>query len=83
MAKSMIVQSVSVGPIMTNAYIVGCPETHEGAVIDPEALKAFLKSRISSFKVPKEFRVVSELPKSPAGKILKRKIRNDVKQDIG
>ena len=60
------------------AFIVARP----GEKIDPEALKAFLKSRISAFKVPKEFRAVSELPKSPAGKILKRQLRKEVKENL-
>ena len=60
------------------AFIVARP----GEIIDPGALKAFLKSRISAFKVPKEFRVVSELPKSPAGKILKRRLRKEVKENL-
>ena len=55
------------------AFIVARP----GEKIDPEALKAFLKSRISAFKIPKEFWAVSELPKSPAGKILKRQLRKE------
>jgi len=55
------------------AFIVARP----GEKIDPQALKAFLKSRLSAFKVPKEFRAVSELPKSPAGKILKRRLRKE------
>jgi acyl-CoA synthetase (AMP-forming)/AMP-acid ligase II len=59
------------------AFIVARP----GEKIDPGALKVFLKSRISAFKVPKEFRVVSELPKSPAGKILKRRLRKEVKEN--
>jgi long-chain acyl-CoA synthetase len=59
------------------AFIVARP----GEKIDPEALKTFLKSRVSAFKVPKEFRVVSELPKSPAGKILKRQLRKKVKEN--
>ena len=60
------------------AFIVG----RQGAEIDPEALKAFLKARVSSFKVPKEFRIVSELPKSPAGKILKRQLRKDINKNL-
>jgi long-chain acyl-CoA synthetase len=56
------------------AFIVARP----GETIDPQALKAFLKSRLSAFKVPKEFRAVVELPKSPAGKILKRRLRKEV-----
>ena len=56
------------------AFIVSRP----GEKIDPQALKTYLKSRLSAFKVPKEFRAVSELPKSPAGKILKRHLRKQV-----
>jgi long-chain acyl-CoA synthetase len=43
----------------------------------PPDLKSFLKERLSSFKVPKEFIVVRELPKSSAGKILKRELKID------
>jgi long-chain acyl-CoA synthetase len=46
-----------------------------GQVITPEALKSYLKSRLSSFKVPKDYVTVSEMPKSPAGKILKRELK--------
>jgi long-chain acyl-CoA synthetase len=46
-----------------------------GQRIVPEELKAFLKSHLSSFKVPKEYIVADELPKSPAGKILKRELK--------
>jgi long-chain acyl-CoA synthetase len=45
--------------------------------IVPEDLKGFLKSRLSAFKVPKEFVFVKELPRSPAGKILKRQVKKD------
>jgi long-chain acyl-CoA synthetase len=41
----------------------------------PEELKSFLKTRLSPFKVPKEFITLRQLPKSPAGKILKREIK--------
>lgn len=55
MAKSMILQSVSVGPIMTNAYIVGCPETHQGAVIDPgdEARRLTLLAEADELEIKK------------------------------
>ena len=57
------------------AFIVA----RQGEKIDPEVLRTFLKSRISAFKVPKEFRAVGELPKSPAGKILKRQLRKEIR----
>lgn len=31
----MIIKTLPVGPIQTNCYLIGCPETLEGAVIDP------------------------------------------------
>jgi len=46
-----------------------------GQKIVPEELKTFLKSRLSPFKVPKEYIVVNEFPKSAAGKILKRELK--------
>jgi long-chain acyl-CoA synthetase len=56
------------------AYIIPQP----GETIDKDELKSFLKTRLAPFKVPKEFHAVSELPKSPAGKILKRELRKQV-----
>jgi len=53
------------------AFIVPKP----GKVLQPDQLKSFLKSRLSPFKVPKEFFVVDDMPKNPAGKILKRELR--------
>lgn len=53
------------------AFIIPKP----GQTVAPEELKLFLKSRLSPFKVPKEFLLVNEMPKSPAGKILKRELR--------
>ncbi len=46
-----------------------------GQKIVPEELKTYLKSRLSPFKVPKEYIIMNELPKSPTGKILKRELR--------
>jgi long-chain acyl-CoA synthetase len=48
-----------------------------GQKIIPEELKTFLKSRLSPFKVPKEYIVMNDLPKSPAGKILKRELKKE------
>ncbi len=53
------------------AFIIPKP----GRVISPQDLKSFLKSSLSSFKVPKEVVTLEEMPKSPAGKILKRELK--------
>jgi long-chain acyl-CoA synthetase len=52
--------------------------TKSGESIDPTKIKEYLKLHLSPFKVPKEYRIVSELPKSPAGKILKRVLRQNL-----
>jgi long-chain acyl-CoA synthetase len=46
-----------------------------GKTIDTKDLIHYLKSRLSPFKVPKEYHVVEDFPKSPAGKILKRELK--------
>ena len=56
--------------------VVAFIKLKEGHGLDTPALKAFLKSRLSPFKVPKEYIAVEELPKNAAGKILKRELRN-------
>jgi acyl-CoA synthetase (AMP-forming)/AMP-acid ligase II len=53
----------------------GLPLAQTGQKPDPAALKAYLKTRLAGFKVPKEYIVVDELPKNPAGKLLKREIK--------
>jgi long-chain acyl-CoA synthetase len=55
------------------AFIVPKP----GCSIASEEIRSFLKSRLSPFKVPKDYVTVSELPKSPAGKILKRHLKKE------
>jgi acyl-CoA synthetase (AMP-forming)/AMP-acid ligase II len=53
------------------AYVV----MKEGAVGDDAELAAFCAERLAKFKCPKAFRFVAELPRNPAGKVLKRELR--------
>jgi len=55
--------------------VTACIIAKPGKTIDEGQVKAYLKSRLSPFKVPKEYRVLEDLPRSAAGKILKRKLR--------
>jgi long-chain acyl-CoA synthetase len=47
----------------------------KGQALDAAGLKTFLKARLSSFKIPKEYIFVAELPKSAQGKILRKEAR--------
>jgi long-chain acyl-CoA synthetase len=46
----------------------------DGAEVDPEELKAFVKEQVAAYKYPRHVWLVDELPKGPTGKILKREI---------
>jgi long-chain acyl-CoA synthetase len=53
-----------------------------GQEIDPDELTAFLKERIAPFKVPTKVMTFAEaLPRNPAGKILKRDLRDQFTAD--
>ena len=42
--------------------------------IDAEALRAYVKEQVASYKYPRRLWFVEELPKGPTGKVLKREI---------
>jgi acyl-CoA synthetase (AMP-forming)/AMP-acid ligase II len=48
------------------------------ANLDRAALLDFARSRLAAFKAPKSIDIWSELPKSGANKILRRKVRDGV-----
>lgn len=50
---------------------------NKGETLDPADLKQFLKGQLAGYKVPKEYIAVDELPKSAAGKILKRELKKN------
>jgi len=74
-------------PEVEECAVIGLPDEKWGervtAVIKLKAgfsflsgeMDSFLKSSLAPFKVPKEYIVVDELPKSATGKILKRELR--------
>jgi O-succinylbenzoic acid--CoA ligase len=47
----------------------------DGAAADADALRSHCASELARFKVPKSFEFVSELPRTPSGKLLRRKLR--------
>ena len=47
----------------------------EGASIDEDAIKRYVKENLARYKVPREVIFLDELPRNPTGKILKRELR--------
>jgi len=52
----------------------------EGASIDEDAVKAYVRENLARYKVPREVIFIDELPRNPTGKILKRELR-DIEPD--
>ncbi len=48
---------------------------HEGHTVTEKELKAFLKKRLASFKLPRQVELMENLPTNPTGKILKKELR--------
>ncbi|MDZ4397526.1 class I adenylate-forming enzyme family protein [Hydrogenophaga sp.] len=47
-----------------------------GASLDPENLKALCRDRLGAVKAPKAVEIWADLPRSPVGKVLKRRVRD-------
>ena len=56
---------------VAKAWIVPRP----GTTIRPNEMKAYCRERLAPYKVPSEYEVVSDLPKSQIGKVLRRTLR--------
>ncbi|MDR1967991.1 MAG: AMP-binding protein [Burkholderiaceae bacterium] len=48
---------------------------HDGVTVDEDELRAFVRSRLAGYKVPKEIWIMTTLPKTSTGKLLKRELR--------
>ncbi len=55
--------------------VVACVVPMPGAQPTEDELLAYARSRLASFKVPKQIHVLAEFPKNPTGKVLKRLLR--------
>jgi long-chain acyl-CoA synthetase len=82
--------AMSQGGLMECA-LVGVPDEHSGEVgklfavkknpdLTAADLRAFLATRLASYKVPKQIEFRDELPKTNVGKILRRALRDDAGQ---
>ena len=74
-------------PAVLEAAVIGVPDpywiekvhavvvTKKGATATAEEIIAFCKKQMAGYKAPKSVELVESLPKNPAGKILKRELR--------
>ncbi len=58
--------------------VVACVVPLPGSTLNEEELLAHARARLASFKVPKQICILSEFPKNPTGKVLKRILRQQL-----
>ncbi|WP_328893085.1 class I adenylate-forming enzyme family protein [Streptomyces sp. NBC_00236] len=75
-------------PAVREAAVVGVPDTYRGetvrayvslrpgASVEPGELGAYCKERLAAYKYPREVEILTELPKTASGKILRRELRS-------
>ncbi len=59
----------------TEEEVMAAVVPRPGQTISPEALVRFLEPRMAHFMVPRYIMVVTELPKTPTGKVRKHVLR--------
>ncbi len=77
-------------PSIEDVAVVGLPSDHSGeevvaavvlgagAELDEEAIRAYARSILTPYKVPRRLFVVDELPKSLIGKVLRRQVKEKI-----
>ena len=71
-----VVQSAVVGrAVEGNEEVVAFVEAVADADVSEETLRAYLKERLSPYKVPTQIVIMEQLPAAPTGKILKKELQ--------
>jgi long-chain acyl-CoA synthetase len=57
-------------------------ELEEDAAYDAKSVKAWCREHLAQFKVPRDIRVVDELPRNPTGKIMRRALNVEEVEEV-
>lgn len=93
-APSEIEEVVNAFPAVLDCAVVGAPHTHLGEVpvvfvvarqgmqVDQEALVAYCRERLSSYKLPHAVHVVDQIPRTGSGKTMRFKLVEALKEGL-
>lgn len=92
-APSEVEEAVCAFAAVLDCAVVGAPHRHLGEVpvvfvvprpgmtVDPEALVQHCRERLSAYKLPDAVHVVSEIPRTGSGKIIRFKLKETLASD--
>jgi long-chain acyl-CoA synthetase len=80
LVKHPSVREVAVVGITTggNEQVVAAVVPTDPATFDADALRAYAREHMAAYKVPRRVVVVEDLPRSMIGKVLRRKVRDQI-----
>jgi acyl-CoA synthetase (AMP-forming)/AMP-acid ligase II len=85
-------KALAAHPAVADAAVVGLPDAHwgesvhacvvlrPGATATPRELLLSLRGRLADYKIPGAYHFVTELPRNPSGKILRRAVREALQE---
>lgn len=85
-------EAIAQHPAVAEVAVVGLPDAYwiekvvacvvpvSGAQITEDEVVSYARSRLAGYKVPKQIHVMKEFPKNPAGKVLKRVLREQLQE---
>lgn len=66
-----------------NEEVVAAIVTADGLLPDVDRLRQMLKEKLTSYKVPRRFHVLTDLPRNEMGKVLRREVRKQLQKVEG
>ncbi len=77
------VQVIGVPSKIYGEEIMACIIPKEGAIIDPEEIKEYVRSHMAKHKTPSYVKIVDSFPMNASGKVQKYKLREAAIEELG
>jgi long-chain acyl-CoA synthetase len=55
--------------------------SEDSKTLDEQGLKKYMREHLANYKIPKQIHIIAELPKNATGKVLKRVLKENLRED--